>query len=76
MKLNEKQIQFMQEALSAELVEMLMEEWHCSMEEALDMYYNSDTFDRLSEPFTGLYYQSAGYVYDFLQNELRTGKLS
>lgn len=66
----------MQEALSAELVEMLMEEWHCSMEEALDMYYNSDTFDRLSEPFTGLYYQSAGYVYDFLQNELRTGKLS
>ena len=66
----------MQEALSVELVEMLMEEWHCGMEEALDMFYNSDTFDRLSNPSTGLYYQSAGYVYDYLRNELRTGKMS
>lgn len=76
MKLSEKQIQFMQEALSVELVGMLMEEWHCGMEEALDMFYNSDTFDRLSNPSTGLYYQSAGYVYDYLRNELRTGKMS
>ena len=37
------------------------------MTQAMDIYYNSDTFDRLSNPATGLYYQSAGYVYDFLK---------
>lgn len=75
MKLNEKQIQFMQESLSVELVSMLMEDWHCNMEQALGMYYNSDTFERLSDPSTGLYYQSPGYVYDYLRNELTTGKM-
>ena len=75
MKLNEKQIQMMQESLSVELVSMLMEDWHCDMGQAMDMYYNSDTFDRLSNPTTGLYYQSPGYVYDYLQNELVAGKM-
>ena len=41
----------------------------------MDMYYNSDTFERLSNPATGLYYQSPGYVYDYLRNELATGKM-
>ena len=45
------------------------------MEQALDMYYNSETFERLSDPSTGLYYQSPGYVYDYLRNELTTGKM-
>lgn len=64
----------MQERLEVELVQILMEEWHCDMTTALDLLYNSETFERLSNPATGLYYQSAGYVYDFLQNELRTGR--
>lgn len=76
MKLNEKQVEFMRESLIAELAEMLMEDWHCSMEEALSMLYNSETFDRLANPATGLYYQSPGYVYDYLKNELCTGRLA
>ena len=76
MRLNEKQIQFMKEALSVELVTMLMEEWHCDMEQALEMFYNSDTFDCLSNSSTGLYYQSAGYIYDYLHNELVSGKMA
>lgn len=74
MKLSEKQIEFMQEDLSIELVQMLMQEWHYDMAEALTVFYNSETFERLSNPATGLYYQSAGYVYDYLKNELTTGK--
>ncbi|WP_455666812.1 hypothetical protein [Phocaeicola sp.] len=74
MKLSEKQIEFMQEDLSIELVQMLMQEWHYDMTEALTVFYNSETFERLSNPATGLYYQSAGYVYDYLKNELTTGK--
>lgn len=76
MKLNRKQIEFMQEDLSVELVQMLMQEWYYDMPEALNVLYNSETFERLSNPATGLYYQSAGYIYDYLRNELTTGKLT
>ena len=75
MKLNEKQIQFLQETLCVELVGMLMEDLHCGEKEALEMFYNSDTFERLSNPATGLYYQSAGYVYDYLRHEMTTGRM-
>ena len=75
MKLDEKKIRFMQEGLSVELIQMLMEEWGGGEEEALETFYNSDTFERLSDPGTGLYYQSAGYVYDYLRREWLTGRL-
>ena len=48
MKLNEKQIEFMQEDLSIELVQILMQEWHYDMEQALYVFYNSETFERLN----------------------------
>ena len=76
MKLNDKQIEFMSEDLCIKLVQILMQEWHYSMKEALDVLYNSETFERLNDPATGLYYQSAGYVYEYLNNELKTGKLA
>lgn len=76
MKLTENQIQFMQEELSVEIIQILMNEWNYSMVEAMSIYYNSDTFERLSNPNTGLFYQSTGYVYDFLKKELTEGSLT
>ena len=76
MKLTEAQIQFMQEELGVEIIQILMDEWNYSMIEAMSIYYNSDTFERLSNPDTGLYYQSSGYVYDFLKKELTAGSLA
>ena len=32
---------------------------------------NADTYQRLQRDATGLYYQSPGYVYSFLENELK-----
>ncbi len=75
MRLNSRQIEHLQEALTVELTQMLMENWGYSMQEALTVLYNSDTFERLSDPATGLYFQSAGYIYDYLQNELTSGKI-
>jgi len=37
--------------------------------------YTSETFDRLQDESTGLYYQSPGYVYSFLLNELKTARV-
>lgn len=44
MRLNPEQINILKEELCAELVEILMDEWHYSMQEALGVLYNSDTF--------------------------------
>lgn len=76
MKLNEKQIKSMQEELCIELAQILVDEWNYDIEEALTVLYNSETFERLNNPATGLYYQSAGYIYDFLRNEMTTGRFS
>ena len=76
MKLTNTQIECMIEDLSSEIIRILMEEWQYNMTQAMEVYYNSDTFERLSDQTTGLYYQSAGYVYDFLKKELTTGQVS
>lgn len=76
MKLTDEQIEFLIEDISSEIIQILMEEWKYDMTQAMDVYYNSDTFERLSNPATGLYYQSAGYVYDFLKKEITTGRVA
>lgn len=75
MKLTDAQIQMMQEDMYAELVQLLMEQWRYSMDKALETLYNSDTFARLQDKDTGLYYQSPGYVFSFLDNELKSGRM-
>ena len=47
-----------------------------TIEQALATVINSDTYQRLQRDATGFYYQSQGYVYSFLQNELKTAKVS
>lgn len=73
MKLTDEQKEIMKEDMTEELITMLMASWHYSMNEAMDVLYNSDTFSRLEDDNTGLYYQSPGYVYSFLNQELTTG---
>ena len=37
--------------------------------------FNSDTYQKLLNAKTSLYYQSARYVFSYLQHELETGKV-
>ena len=55
---------------------LMGDEPQLSMEQALSLVINSDTYQRLQRDATGLYHQSPGYVYSFLQNELKTAKVS
>lgn len=43
---------------------------------ALATVMNSETYERLIDEQTGLYYQSPRYVYDYLKNELLLGKVT
>lgn len=68
-------IQFQIDCISKNLVIMLMENYGWDMKKSLDELYTSETFERLSDPECGLYYESPVYVFSFLKNEIETGKL-
>lgn len=71
-----EQTQYLIEEMTREIILYLMDDFHCDMNRALEMYYNSDTFERVQQLSTGLYYQSSGYVYSFLRHELLAGKIA
>ena len=76
MNVSQAEFQNMKEEIVKDLIVRLMEERSLSMTEAFDAVYTSRLFEKLSNPKTGLYFQSSGYVYSFLQNELKTAKVS
>lgn len=43
--------------------------------EALAIVFNSDTYQKVMDDKAGLYYQSPRYVFSFLDNEIRNGKI-
>ncbi len=47
-----------------------MEERELSLQQAFDAVYTSRLFEKLSDPKTGFFFQSSGYVYSFLTEEL------
>lgn len=74
MRLTPAQIESMQEDMTADMLSILMEDRNMPMQEAMLLFYNSDTYARLQDAGSGLYYQSPGYVLDCLDNELTTGR--
>jgi hypothetical protein len=75
-KLTTAQIQLMKDDICVELAGYLVEDYHYTLQEALEALYTSETFERLQNDETGLYYQSPGYVYSFLQNEINTAAIA
>lgn len=59
-----------------EITTILMEkDKSLDMEHALALVFNSDTYQKLLDDNTRLYYQSPRYVFSYLENELHTGKV-
>ena len=69
-------IEYMNECMVRDLAVMLIEDYEISIPEALDILYNSETYEKLQDARTGLYFQSPIYVYDFFQHELKNGKIA
>ncbi|MCF0184759.1 MAG: hypothetical protein HUK01_10605 [Bacteroidaceae bacterium] len=61
---------YLMEALTRDLIQRNMEETGATMRQAMDKVYNSRTYMLLTNPATGLYFQSESYVYDILAEEL------
>ena len=69
-------ITFMVNCISKDIVGFLMSDYEKSLEESLNILYDSETFQKLSDPKTGLYFKSSRYVSPFLKNEIETGIMS
>lgn len=69
-------IEEMKNSMVSELASMLMEKnMNLSLGQALSLVINSDTYQKLLDDRTRLYFQSPTYVYSFLEHELRTGQV-
>ena len=66
-----KDFEYMVECMERDLIVMLMEKQGMTMTEAFDTFYNSETHEKLNDARSGLYFQSPGYVYSFLNNEIK-----
>lgn len=65
-------ITYLTESLTRDVIVRLIEEMGLSMREAMDVVYRSKTYEALSDPQTGLYFQSPSYVYEELERELQS----
>lgn len=56
--------------ITSELIPLIMQDFGCARDVALDKLYHTSTYSKLLNPRTGLYYQSTLYVYELLLEEL------
>jgi len=70
MKVTRADFQNMKEEIVKDLISRLIDERGLSLQQAFDAVYTSRLFEKLNDPKTGLYFQSSGYVYSYLTEEL------
>ena len=70
MNVSQAEFQNMKEEIVKDMISRLMDERDLSLQQAFDAVYTSRLFEKLSDPKTGLFFQSSGYVYSFLLEEL------
>lgn len=67
--------EFLVEYITSRIVEWIMRDNKVGLEEALLLFHNSETFEKLCEKDTDLYVESPAYIYDLLTEEFRYGTL-
>lgn len=70
MNVSQTEFQNMKEEIVKDMIARLMDERGFTMQNAFDAVYTSRLFEKLNDPNTGLYFQSSGYVYSYLIDEL------
>ena len=58
-----------------DIIERIVKEQNIDYDEAMDLFYSSQTFAKLNDVETGLYLESSDYVYTLFQDELNFGKI-
>lgn len=58
-----------------DIIERIVKEQNIDYDEAMDLFYSSQTFAKLNDVETGLYLESSDYVYMLFHDELNFGKI-
>jgi len=66
-----EKLNYLVECITQDLIQYLIEDNQISIEEAMDIVYNSKTFEQLNDFGTHLYYESSSYVYECLKEEIK-----
>ena len=65
------QQQEMIEYTTQEVIGYLIEDNGITMEQAMEQFYLSDIFEKLSDVETGLYLDGSAYIYELLKREMQ-----
>lgn len=63
------------EGIIQDLIKYLCEDKGIAIEDALEMVYNAEVFQKVSDVETGIYRESSSYIYELLKDELVEGRL-
>lgn len=58
-----------------DVIEYIVMDLQIEYDKAMQIFYNSQTFDKLTDIETGLYLESSAYVYGIFQDERNFGNL-
>lgn len=58
-----------------DIIEYIVRDFRIEYDKAMQIFYASQTFDKLMDAETGLYLESSAYVYGIFQDERNFGKL-
>jgi hypothetical protein len=61
------------EGITQELIKILCEDEEYNIEKAMDVVYNSQIFEKVSDVETGLYKESPSFIYELFKDELKYG---
>jgi len=63
------------EYIVRDIVGYIMNDDNVKMETAMNLFYNSQTFEKLHDVETGLYLNGSAYVYEFFKEELEANPM-
>ncbi len=69
-------VKFLTEQNIQDIVCFIVEDEKIEYDQAIDDFYSSQVFEKLSDPATGLYRESAAYVYELYKAERRCGRIT
>ena len=70
MKVSEQEFKYMTECITSDLIQLLMDRKHYTLPQAVEAVYDSNIYNALLRPTSSLYFQSSGYVFSLLEDEM------
>lgn len=75
MKEQNNNFEFLVEYITAKVVEWIIRDRNLGLEEALLLFHNSETFEKLCDENTDMYIESPAYIYEIFNEEMRRGTI-